>query len=89
MLIRLTKDSYKLSTNVTGTIRRNKKFLPQDFGRSMKLAKTNIFAEVHFLLPPVIRKAMSSCASPLHPQQGRRLGTQLCANLPLHKGIMI
>lgn len=62
MTIRLAKDSYKVSTHVRRTIRRNRKYLPQDFGRCPRLEKRNIFAEVQFLLPPFIRKVMPSCA---------------------------
>jgi len=76
MTIRLAKDLYKVSIHVTGTIRRNRKFLPQDFGRCLKLVKRNIFAGVQFLLPPFMRKVMPSCAFTFHPQQGK---TQLCA----------
>jgi hypothetical protein len=62
MTIHLAKDSHKVSTHVTGTIRRNRKFLPQGFGRCLTLAKRNIFAEVQFLPPPFMRKVMPSCA---------------------------
>jgi hypothetical protein len=57
---RLKQSKYTCDRNQT--IRRNRKFLPQDFGRCLKLAKRNIFAEVQFLLPPFMRKVIPSHA---------------------------
>ena len=42
------------------------------FRTSLKLARRNIFGKVRFLLLLFVKKVTSSCASPQHPQQGRR-----------------
>ena len=57
MSVPLAEDLYKLSTYVTGTIRRNRKFLPQAFRTSLKLARRNIFGKVRFLLLLFVKKS--------------------------------
>ena len=57
MAVQLAEDLYKLSTYVTGTIRRNRKFLPHRlFEKSLKLARRNIFGKVRFLLLLFVEK---------------------------------
>jgi len=43
MSVPLAEDLYKLSTYVTGTIRRNRKFLPQDFQNKFEVGEKKYF----------------------------------------------
>jgi hypothetical protein len=46
----LAEDLHKLSTYVTGTIRKNRKFLPQAFQNKFEVGEKNYFGKVRFLL---------------------------------------